>query len=55
LVSLSEPQRFERQMFEAWAPVLGLSSRENRRAIEQGFAALEPLRVDLAATGPRGD
>ncbi|MBI3279057.1 MAG: CoA activase [Acidobacteria bacterium] len=29
------------QMYEAWAPLLGLSAGENERAIEVGFAALD--------------
>jgi activator of 2-hydroxyglutaryl-CoA dehydratase/predicted nucleotide-binding protein (sugar kinase/HSP70/actin superfamily) len=41
LVSMAEPARFERQMLDAWGPVLGVSPAENRRAIAEGFAALD--------------
>jgi predicted nucleotide-binding protein (sugar kinase/HSP70/actin superfamily) len=41
LVSIAEPARFERQMLDAWGPVLGVSPAENRRAIAEGFAALD--------------
>ncbi len=40
LVNLSEPKLFARQMFQAWAPILGLSEGENRRAIEIGYREL---------------
>lgn len=37
LISLAERRLFARQMFQAWAPVLGLSEEENERAIEVAF------------------
>jgi len=40
LVNLSERKLFARQMFHAWAPILGLSEEENERAIEIGYREL---------------
>jgi predicted nucleotide-binding protein (sugar kinase/HSP70/actin superfamily) len=40
LVDLSDRKLFARQMFQAWAPILGLSEAENERAIEIGYREL---------------
>jgi len=40
LVNLAERKFFARQMFQAWAPILGLSEEENERAIETGYREL---------------
>ncbi len=40
LVNLSDRKLFARQMFQAWAPILGLSQAENERAIEIGYREL---------------
>ncbi len=40
LVDLSDHKLFARQMFQAWAPILGLSEEENVRAIEIGYREL---------------
>jgi activator of 2-hydroxyglutaryl-CoA dehydratase/predicted nucleotide-binding protein (sugar kinase/HSP70/actin superfamily) len=40
LVNLTDHKLFARQMFEAWAPILGLSEEENVRAIEIGYRDL---------------
>ncbi len=40
LVDLSDRKLFARQMFLAWAPILGLSAAENERAIEIGYREL---------------
>ena len=40
LVNLSDRKLFARQMFQAWAPILGLSEAENERAIEIGYREL---------------
>ena len=40
LVDLSDHKLFARQMFQAWAPILGLSEEENERAIEIGYREL---------------
>jgi predicted CoA-substrate-specific enzyme activase len=40
-VNLSNPELFERQMFEEFKDVLGLSPEENKRAVEQGYRALD--------------
>jgi predicted nucleotide-binding protein (sugar kinase/HSP70/actin superfamily) len=39
-VNLSDRKFFAQQMFQAWAPVLGLSKEENERAIEIGYREL---------------
>ncbi len=39
LVDLSDRKLFAKQMFDCWAPVLGLSRQENQRAVEAGFEA----------------
>ena len=40
-VNLSKPDLLERQMFEEFKDILGLSPEENKRAIEQGYRALD--------------
>ncbi len=35
------------QLFEAWAPILGLSEGENRRAVDAAFEALAAFEADL--------
>ena len=40
LVNLTDHKLFARQMFEAWAPILGLSEEENVAAIEIGYREL---------------
>ena len=40
LVNLSDRKLFARQMFQAWAHILGLSQAENERAIEIGYREL---------------
>ena len=45
---------FARQMFEIWAPLLGLSWEENERAIEAGFAALGRYEAAVRPRGARG-
>ena len=37
LVNLSDRRLLARQMFQAWAPILGLSREENERALEIGY------------------
>ena len=39
-VNLSNPELLERQMYEEFKDILGLSPEENKRAIEQGYRAL---------------
>jgi activator of 2-hydroxyglutaryl-CoA dehydratase/predicted nucleotide-binding protein (sugar kinase/HSP70/actin superfamily) len=41
LVDLGDRKLFARQMFNAWAPILGLSKEENERAIEIGYREFE--------------
>jgi len=40
LLNLSDRKLFARQMFQAWAPILGLSEEENVAAIEIGYREL---------------
>jgi predicted CoA-substrate-specific enzyme activase len=40
-VNPSKPDLFERQMLEEFKDILGLSPEENRRAVEQGYRALD--------------
>src|SRR5215471_12715510 len=40
-VNLSKPDLFERQMYEEFKDILGLTPEENRRAVEAGYRALE--------------
>jgi predicted CoA-substrate-specific enzyme activase len=40
-VNISKPDMFERQMWEQFSELLGLSPEENRRACEQGYRALD--------------
>jgi activator of 2-hydroxyglutaryl-CoA dehydratase/predicted nucleotide-binding protein (sugar kinase/HSP70/actin superfamily) len=47
LLHLAEPKLFAHQMWEAWAPVLGLSEQENQRAVEAGFRALEDFETGM--------
>src|SRR5947199_4510995 len=39
-VNLSKPDLLERQMFEEFQDILGLTPEENKRAVEQGYRAL---------------
>ena len=47
ILNLADRQLFGLQMFQAWAPVLGLSEEENERAVEQGYNALEEYETSL--------
>jgi predicted CoA-substrate-specific enzyme activase len=40
-VNISQPEIFERQMYDEFKDVLGLSPEENKRAIDQGYKALD--------------
>lgn len=41
ILNLADRKLFSYQMFQAWAPVLGISEEENQRAVEAGYKALE--------------
>ncbi len=41
ILNIDDKKLFSLQMFQTWAPVLGLSEEENDRAIEAGFKAFE--------------
>jgi predicted CoA-substrate-specific enzyme activase len=40
-VNLSNPELFERQMFEQFRDILGLTAEENARAVAEGYKALD--------------
>jgi predicted CoA-substrate-specific enzyme activase len=40
ILNLADRKLLAHQMFETWAPILGLSEEENERAIEAGFKAM---------------
>ena len=46
-VNLSEPQLFERQMYEQFKDVFGLSMTENRKAVDTGYSALSQYQNDF--------
>ncbi|MBT4610271.1 MAG: CoA activase, partial [Gemmatimonadetes bacterium] len=53
-VNPGEPQLFERQMREAFEPLLGVSAAENRHAIDAGYQALRHYEVEtLQGQGER--
>ncbi len=41
ILNIDDRKLLTLQMFQAWAPILGLSEEENERAIEAGFKAFE--------------
>jgi predicted CoA-substrate-specific enzyme activase len=47
LVNLSERRHFEKQMFECWRSVLGLSEEENHRAVEAGYEAWQKYEREI--------
>jgi activator of 2-hydroxyglutaryl-CoA dehydratase/predicted nucleotide-binding protein (sugar kinase/HSP70/actin superfamily) len=47
LLNLTDRRLFSRQMFDTWAPILGLSREEHERALAAGFEALAAYETDL--------
>jgi predicted nucleotide-binding protein (sugar kinase/HSP70/actin superfamily) len=47
LVNFADRDLLCHQMFEAWAPILGLSQDENRRAVDVAFASLLAYEADI--------
>ncbi|MCI0351276.1 MAG: acyl-CoA dehydratase activase-related protein [Acidobacteriales bacterium] len=47
VLNLNDRRFFGLQMFQTWAPVLGLSDEENERAIDVGFKALEDYESSM--------
>jgi predicted nucleotide-binding protein (sugar kinase/HSP70/actin superfamily) len=47
LVNFGDRPLLCRQMFDAWAPILGVSPEENRRAIDVAFASLLAYEADI--------
>ena len=50
-VNISEPNLFERQMYYQFKDILGLSVKENKRAIKQGYLALNQYNSTLRKKG----
>jgi len=48
-VNLDQPRMLEKQMWDDWKDVLGLTREEHRRAVDAGYAALEGFERDLRA------
>jgi predicted nucleotide-binding protein (sugar kinase/HSP70/actin superfamily) len=48
-VNVDQPRLFEKQMWEDWQGILGLTREEHHRAVEAGYAALEGFERDLRA------
>ena len=46
-VNLANPKLFERQMYEEFKDILGLSPEENARAVEQGYKTLADFNRNL--------
>ncbi len=46
-VNLANPKLFERQMYEQFRDILGVSPEENARAVEQGYKALNEYNSNL--------
>ena len=46
-VNLSKPDLFERQMYDQFKDIFGLSPEENARAIEQGYLALQAFNANM--------
>jgi len=47
LLDISKPDLLARQLFEAWGPHLKLSRKENREAVQAGYAGLNRDEADI--------
>jgi predicted CoA-substrate-specific enzyme activase len=47
ILNLQDQKQCADQMFQAWAPLLGLSREENERAVAAGFEALHECEADI--------
>jgi predicted nucleotide-binding protein (sugar kinase/HSP70/actin superfamily) len=47
LVNFADRALLAHQMFDAWAPILGLSEEENRKAVDAAFDALLAYETDM--------
>lgn len=52
-LNLAVPHLFEQQMFEMFQPLFGLTRKENIRAVEEGFKALERYRSTMRQSARR--
>jgi predicted nucleotide-binding protein (sugar kinase/HSP70/actin superfamily) len=48
---MSEPGHLERQMYDAFRKILNLKAKDNKFAVQEGWAALEKYKKDLTARG----
>ncbi|MBI4530102.1 MAG: CoA activase [Candidatus Latescibacteria bacterium] len=46
-VVLNEPKLFERQMYDQFVDILGLSEEENHRAVQEGYKALDTYNNEI--------
>ncbi|MCK5618054.1 MAG: CoA activase [Candidatus Krumholzibacteria bacterium] len=51
LVNVAQPELFAKQMYLAFKGILGLTRRENARAVEAGYAALDRYENELRRAG----
>ncbi len=47
ILNLDDKKMFTLQMFQSWAPILGLSEEENERAVEVGWKAFEDFDAGM--------
>jgi predicted CoA-substrate-specific enzyme activase len=45
-VNVDDPRLFEKQLFDDWADILGLTLAEHRRAVDEGYRCLERFEHD---------
>ena len=53
LLNIHDPKLFGLQMWQCWAPILGISEDENERAIQASFKALDDYEPGSEETGSR--
>ena len=53
ILNIDDKKLLTLQMFQTWAPILGLSEEENERAVEAGFKAFEEFDADCAGAPAR--
>ena len=47
ILNLDDKKMFTLQMFQAWAPMLGLSEEENERAVDAGYKTFEDFDIGM--------
>jgi len=51
LVNVDQPRVFEKQLFDDWSELLGLTPAEHRRAVDEGYRCLERYETDMRRAG----